>query len=161
MAVTKTSSAAGGGKGASGSRNEKGLDWLYFDVEVLGADLNGAADAVLLYKFPDEGDVFFPGFAEAAFFTTPDMDTGTDSDIDLSITGSDGVEDTLLIGQGAAGQAAGTDYNAVMTPVDCSGKYLTLIQNAATAGMSATTSYVITVGICLAQGKRKDRFSLY
>jgi hypothetical protein len=78
----------------------------------------------------------------------------------LSITGSDGVEDNLIIGAGDAGQAAGTDYNAVMTPVDCSGKYLTLIQNAATSGMGATTEYTITVGIAVVFGKKKDRFGL-
>lgn len=162
MAVTKTSSAAGGRvAGESGSRNLQGVDWLYFDVVVLGADLNTSADAVLLYKFPDDGDVFFPGWAEAAFIATPDMDSGTDSDIDLSITGSDGVEDTLLIGDGAIGQAASTaDYSAVMVPFDISGKYLTLIQNTTTAGMGATTEYTITVAVAVIFGKKKDRFGL-
>lgn len=160
MAVTKISSAAGGGKGHSGSRNATGLDVVFLSIPVVAdGDLDDANDQVLIYKFPDDGDVWLLRFAEAIEMTVTDLDSGTDSDIDLVIDNDgDGGADTVLINSATGGQAAATFRNAVGSPLDVSGKYLALRQNATAAGFAAGT---ITVSFVVAFGKRYDSLTLH
>jgi hypothetical protein len=160
MAVTKTSSAAGGRGvgGESGSRCIQGLDLVLLSVPIAVADLDTGDDVVLVYKFPDDGDVWLMRFAESIEMTVTDMDSGTDSDIDLVIDNDgDGGADTILINSASGGQAAATFRNAVASPLDVSGKYLALYQNTTAAGFAAGT---ITISFLVAFGKKYDSLSL-
>ena len=157
--VTKTSSAAGGGKGESGSRVESGLDLVLLSVPIEIADLDTAADFVLVYKFPDDGDCWLMRFAESIEMTCTDMDSGTDSDIDLVIDNDgDGAADTVLINGASCGQAAATFRNAVGSPLDVIGKYLALNQISTAAGFAAGT---ITISFLVSFGKKYDSLTLH
>ena len=138
------------------------MDFLYFQVNIPTAALDSADEQVLLYKFPDEGDVWM--FRDGNTLDTDDtvcvgaadfqvsvttLDSSTSSVWDIGIGDVDGVIDTALISNSTIGQTtAGTDLlDAPGLPVDVSGKYL--IFDVTTAAKTAVAgSVTVKAKVC-------------
>lgn len=158
MAVFTSRFAGGSAQGGGGvaSRVPVGSDFVYFQVNIPTAALDSADEQILLFKFPDDGDVFLQrgnvGDLHVAIST---IDSGTSATWDLGIGDSDGVIDTALIANATGGQtAAATDVlDAVGAPLDVSGKYLIFDVTTAAATAAAGT---INVAMNVAYGKRLE-----
>lgn len=115
-------------------------------VTVATTSLNSTDDDVLLFKFPDPAYLVL----SSLWVKPSDMDTGTQLQCDYGIGDSDGVIDTVLIADSAAGQSGAADIvDAALTTVaglvDVGGKYL--IQTVKTAAQTAAAGTVSVGGL--------------
>ena len=167
MAIFKSRFAGGVAKGGGGvaARCPQGIDYLNFKVKIPTTALDSTDEQVLLYKFPEDGDVWlFRGGSNtttapvkgADFYVKLEaLDVGTSLVWDLGIGDVDGVIDTSLIANATAGQStAGTDWiTAADVPLDVTGKYLIL--DVTTAAATAAAGFV-EIGAKVAFGKKLE-----
>ena len=165
MAIFK-SAFAGGGRGNTSPRCPLGIDWVHFSVAIPTTAIDSTDEQVLLYKFPDDGDVWL--FRGGNSLDTDDTLAvlGADFSIgvtdvaasalvwDLGIGDVDGVIDTSLISGSVVGVTAGQDYiTTIAEPLDVSGKYLIFDVTTAAVTPAAGT---ITVRMKVAFGKKLE-----
>ncbi len=123
----------------SGSARQPCTGVHYHDVSIeLPTTAIDGTDSILLYKFPDDHDVYLLRDATNDLRVKVDgLDSGAGLKWDFGIaTSSDGVIDTVLINDSTVGQAAGTDLlDATGLPLKVDGNYfvMTLVTAAATA----------------------------
>lgn len=162
MAVFKSRFAGGTSKKGGGvaPRDFHGLDMARIKVNIPAAARDSNDEQILLYKFPDDGDVFLVrgdvGDLKVAIDT---IDAGTSAVWDLGVGDSDGVLDTTLIANATAGQStAGTDaLDAAGFPLDVSGKYLILdVTTAPKTAIATTATANIAVDFKVLFGKRQE-----
>jgi hypothetical protein len=115
-------------------------------VTIATTSLNSTDDDVLLFKFPDPAYLVL----SSLWVKPSDMDTGTNLQADYGIGDSDGVIDTVLIANSAAGQTGAADIvdaglTTVSGLVDVGGKYL--IQTIKTAAETAAAGTVSVGGL--------------
>ena len=134
MAVFKSTFAGGkpkyGKKAGSARQLCTGTQLHDISVEIPTSAMDNAADAVLLYRFPDESDVYLLRTSVDAMYLNVDtLDSGTNLKYDIGIaTAADGVADTVLINDATVGQTtSGTDkLDAVGAPLKVDGNYLVM-----------------------------------
>jgi len=160
----RVGSGGGGSGGGTAARCPLGIDYVNIQVNIPTTALDSGDEQILLYKFPDDGDVWlFRGGSNtttapvkgADFYAKiSDVDGATGLVWDLGLGDSDGVIDTALFTGATVGRAAGTDYiTTADNPLDVSGKYLIMdVTTAATTAAAGT----IEIGMKVAFGKKLE-----